>query len=169
MRTLAPEKINGPLTAGGNVSLFTINSTQTHAVYLADQETDEVVELYSTEMDSDSDGVLNSSDNCPLNANPSQGAVVLAVVFGQRVVATSRTELAWPVTADVDWVRGPLGGLGIYATDVSGSMADVIALSDPAQPAPGSGFYYLLQDGDCAVASWQSSDGAEPLRDGALP
>jgi hypothetical protein len=42
------------------------------------------------------------------------------------------------------------------------------SFTDDADPDSGSGFYYLARP-DCLVGSWQSTFGAEPGRDAALP
>jgi hypothetical protein len=40
-------RLNGPLTAGGNVGSFVISPDAARVVYSADQQTDGVVELFS--------------------------------------------------------------------------------------------------------------------------
>jgi Tol biopolymer transport system component len=45
---IAGVKLNGTLVAGGNVSNFQISPDSGRVVYLADQDTDEVIELYMT-------------------------------------------------------------------------------------------------------------------------
>ncbi|MCA9872231.1 MAG: hypothetical protein KC441_01195, partial [Anaerolineales bacterium] len=43
----APIKINGMLTSGGNVGYSKISSDNNWVIYQADQDTDEVYELYA--------------------------------------------------------------------------------------------------------------------------
>jgi hypothetical protein len=52
--------------------------------------------------------------------------------------------------------------------DVVESLALTTSLADSTEPESGAGFYYLLRP-DCPVGSWQTSVGAEPGRDAALP
>jgi len=47
----APQKLNGALTAGGQVTEFTLSADSSRVVYRADQETTEVFELYSVPLD----------------------------------------------------------------------------------------------------------------------
>jgi hypothetical protein len=55
-----------------------------------------------------------------------------------------------------------------YGFDLFGTLPLGTSLVDATLPAAGSGFYYLVRP-DCVVGSWQSSPGAEPARDAALP
>ena len=48
------------------------------------------------------------------------------------------------------------------------TIADGYGFTDAEPLAPGTGFYYLLRP-DCLVGSWQTTVGAEPGRDAALP
>ena len=50
----------------------------------------------------------------------------------------------------------------------TGCLALTNDLTDSSEPASGTGFYYLVRP-DCLVGSWQTSLGAEPGRDLALP
>jgi Tol biopolymer transport system component len=163
---LPPVKINDSLVYLGNVGDYGLSGDEAYAVYMADQDTLQVVELYSKVLDTDADGVPNLTDNCPRAVNPGQNAVV----FGQQIVAASGTEFSWSITQDVDYVRGPLGQVNVYAIDTSGSLLDAVSFSDPSVPAAGSGWYYLFALGrDCAARSWQTTLGAEALRDATLP
>jgi Tol biopolymer transport system component len=45
----AGAKVNGPLTTGGNVSNFEVSPDSASIVYLADQDTDDVAELYAAD------------------------------------------------------------------------------------------------------------------------
>ena len=68
----------------------------------------------------------------------------------------------------VAWVRGDLAGVSAYGTDAGGVLPPTTQLVDPAAPAVGAGWYYLVRP-DCAVGSWQTTEDAEPGRDAALP
>ena len=50
----------------------------------------------------------------------------------------------------------------------TGCLALTDNLTDPSEPISGAGFYYLVRP-DCLVGSWQTTLGAEPGRDAALP
>ena len=75
----ASRVLNGPLTSGGDVTEnYAMNlNTSRWAVYRADEETDDVVELFAAlvSTDRDLDGILDDCDNCILDANPLQGDV----------------------------------------------------------------------------------------------
>jgi hypothetical protein len=49
-------------------------------------------------------------------------------------------------------------------------LFDATTLTDASIPPVAAGFYYLVRlAGTCSAASWQSTVGAEPGRDLALP
>jgi hypothetical protein len=140
--------------------------------YAADADTDGTVDAIdncptvsnATQDDVDSDDVGDACDNCAQAANPDQGPAAL----GQTIRSANRDKFVWPNALDVVHVRGPLSGVGAYTVDLTGSLTTATQLSDATTPASGGGFYYLVRP-DCAVGSWQSSVGAEPARDAALP
>ena len=114
------------------------------------------------------DGVGDACDNCPDAYNPG-GSPVL---FGQTVVALgNKVDFGWPNWADFFFVKGGFTssadvGLFDYTVFAPGSG---IQLSDPAQPASGSGLWYLLRP-QCHAGSWSSGgQGEVPGRDDALP
>jgi hypothetical protein len=116
--------------------------------------------------DVDGDGVLNACDNCPDYANPAQGAVV----FSERILATTDDTFAWASPADVMFVRGDLASVGSYVTDDTGVLLGATSFTDSTVPAAGAGKYYLVRlAGNCTVGSWQSALGVEPGRDQVLP
>jgi hypothetical protein len=114
--------------------------------------------------DPDADGVGSACDNCIYGPNADQGIAV----FGQTFLAETVGQFIWPMAAEALYVRGSLGGVGAYDVDQSGFVPLGNALVDFGEPDAGAGFYYLLRP-DCPVGSWQSSPGAEPGRDAALP
>ena len=114
--------------------------------------------------DADADGVGDLCDNCIYGPNPTQGAAP----FGQDIVAEDLQTFAWPIAAEVVYVKGDLAAVSIYETDVVDSLALTTSLADSSVPASGAGFYYLVRP-DCLVGSWQTTIGAEPGRDAALP
>ncbi len=160
-RDLAPEALN---TVAGTLGVldYAIATGETRAVYLQDQDTSGKPELYSRDLDSDADTVINVSDNCPFVANLGQGSVI----FGQTVLATTKTRFEWSSAADVRYVRGPLASVGTYGTNASGTLADALSFTDATSPSSGTGSYYLFAP-DCPGRSYQSSVGAEPGRDTA--
>jgi cytosine/adenosine deaminase-related metal-dependent hydrolase len=120
----------------------------------------------SSYWDIDADGALNACDNCPETANPGQGVVV----FGQSLLAGDTDDFTWGAPADVKFVRGDLATMSSYLVDRVGDLDDATSLADPDLPIVGSGFFYLVRPaGSCLAGSWQSSPGAEPARDTALP
>jgi hypothetical protein len=114
--------------------------------------------------DFDADSIVDAIDNCVDAANPEQGPAVL----GQTVRASAPDTFSWSMPVAVAYVRGPLGSVGTYAYDIFETQPPSLAIVDALPPAPGEGFYYLLKP-SCPVGSWQSSLGAEPGRDAALP
>jgi hypothetical protein len=90
------------------------------------------------------------------------------VTFDPSIEALDRESFGWPLPEDVRFVRGPLGGLSVYATLEEGMLLGSTTWSiGSAVPAAGDGWYYLVQPLGCG--SWQSSPGAEPDRDLSLP
>jgi Tol biopolymer transport system component len=162
-RDLGPELVNVP--AGGaavGVLAYAISGAEGYIVYVQDQDTTGKPELFSRELDTDGDTVINAQDSCPYSSNPTQARVIL----GKTILAPSKTALVWSGSLDVRWVRGPLGAVASYATDASGVLAEASSLTDAAVPAASAGFYYLVAP-DCPGRSFQSTLGAEPGRDAA--
>ncbi|HET9481921.1 MAG TPA: thrombospondin type 3 repeat-containing protein [Candidatus Polarisedimenticolia bacterium] len=158
---LPAEQFNQTAAAGARGVLgYEITSDQAYGVYLQDQDTAGKPELYSRELDSDADGVVNVSDNCPFIVNPSQGSLV----FPATVVAVSNTSFTWNQSLDARFARGPLASVGSLATDATGTLIEAAGHVDPANPAVGSGWYYLFAI-DCPGRSYQTTPGAEPGRD----
>lgn len=138
-------------------------------------------------VDTDLDGLVDAIDNCPGESNPGQADLdgdrvgdvcdnCLAVanplqgpaVFGQSLQATERDTFGWSSALDVLYVRGPLVTVGGYSTDVLLALPQATAFTDTATPLADAGFFYLVRP-DCPAGSWQTSPGAEPGRDAALP
>jgi hypothetical protein len=114
--------------------------------------------------DADSDTVGDACDNCLHGPNHDQGPAPL----GQTIVAADAQTFSWPLAADVVYVRGHLAEVGVYGFGLVDSLPLTTSLTDVDVPVVGSGFWYLLRP-DCPVGSWQSTIGAEPGRDAALP
>ena len=91
-----------------------------------------------------------------------------AMAVGQTILATDTETFLWPVAADVIYVRGDLADVDLYAVDTVELLILATSLTDASVPESGAGFFYLVRP-DCLVGSWQTSLGAEPGRDLALP
>lgn len=114
--------------------------------------------------DADADEVGDVCDNCPDGFNPEQGPAVLA----PPLLAEDEQQFTWGFAADVVWVRGPLAGVGSYTVDFVETEIGQSGFRDLDVPEAGAGFSYLVRPA-CAVGSWQTTPGAEPARDAALP
>ena len=114
--------------------------------------------------DLDADTVGDACDSCADGPNPDQGPAVL----GQSILALNEQRFGWERPATVTWVRGALGSVATYPVELTETAPDATSFADSAIPAAGAGFYYLVRPA-CAVGSWQTSPGAEPARDAALP
>ncbi len=94
------------------------------------------------------------------------------VVFGQTIrVSANKVNVTWPNPAAFRAVRGSFvssSSIGVYAVDAA-SSGNGNVLSDSSIPAAGTGYWYLVQPGGCVLGSWQSTLGAEPGRDAAIP
>src|ERR1700752_1152209 len=102
-----------PLAQAGDVTDFRLTSDGTRAVYRADQENDEVFELYSVPVD-------GSAPALRLNQAPPEGADVRSfeIAAGDRVVYTAELE-------------GLSGIAGLFSVPADGS-APPILLHGPA-------------------------------------
>jgi hypothetical protein len=111
--------------------------------------------------DSDGDGVCNVVDTCPSFPNPGQGAVV----FPNTILAVNPGQFCWSTPVTLKGVRGRLSLVSSYAVDNVFNLPSATCF-----PIAGTATddYYLIQP-DCPAGSWQSSLGAEPGRDPALP
>src|SRR5262249_6158553 len=141
---LPVEQVNVTATGTSGVVAYEISSDENYSVYLQDQDTSGKPELYSRELDTDADGVINASDNCPFIANASQGALVFPVT----VTMSNSSTFTWGAAMDVRYVRGPISR-PFYQTNLSGTLIEATKFSDPALPAVGTGFYYMFAV-DCA-------------------
>ena len=118
----------------------------------------------ASQADTDADGVGDLCDNCVHGPNPTQGPAP----FGKPIVAASSDSFSWPGAADVWYVRGDLSGVDAYGVDLVETLPMATGFTDRSEPVIDAGFFYLVRP-DCAVGSWQTSVGAEPERDVALP
>ncbi len=162
---LAGEPIN-PIAAAGALGVlgYEITADEKYAIYLQDADITGKPELYSYELDSDGDTVLNGSDNCQFIPNPAQGPVL----FAPTLRALSATEFTWGATFDVRFVRGLLSNVDLLEVESSGALLEASGFVEPGIPALRDGFYYVIAH-DCPGRSWQTATGAEPGRDLAFP
>jgi M6 family metalloprotease-like protein len=89
-------------------------------------------------------------------------------VFPFMVLAEDPEKLIWRSRADVRFVRGDLAAVGSYGFFDSGDLIqqDQLDISGDS-PEAGDGTWYLVRSFCCGL--WQTSVGAEPRRDAALP
>lgn len=107
-------------------------------------------------------------DNCIDYFNTDQASVV----FGQNLEASNdETLFSWPDPVDIEFVKGDPADLSTYTVTMGGTASFASSIYTGGDvPTLDVGFYYLVRlGGDCTVSSWQSSLGAEPGRDSALP
>ena len=94
------------------------------------------------------------------------------VVFGQTVQsAPNKTSILWPSAVAFRAVRGSFASsadIGAYRINFT-ALGTGTSVSDPSTPTAGSGYWYLVKPGGCIQSSWQSTLGAEPGRDAAIP
>jgi len=142
-----------------------------------------------TQEDLDWDGVGDVCDNCPWGNNPGQGAAAFMHLLRAREYCstdaglTCRTDadcpggaclkgvLEWPLSADYVYVVGTFvdpADIGLYEWHETGLHTGAY-LTDPGEPSPGTGYWYLLKPDCPGLGSWQTVPGAEPQRDAALP
>lgn len=84
------------------------------------------------------------------------------------ILAADKLTLVWDHDEDIEYVKGPLEAVSMYAILESGKGAMVALLDISGDPALSQGFYYLVKlPSPCG--SWQTALGAEPGRDLVLP
>jgi Tol biopolymer transport system component len=157
---LPVEQVNVTATGTAGVLGYEITSNENYAVYLQDQDTSGKPELYSRELDSDADMVINAADNCPFVANPAQGSMV----FPGTVTAVNQTTFTWGTALDARFVRVPIPSSPPYTANLSGTLTEASGFVDAGVPAAGTAWYYLFAP-DCPGRSYQTVLGAEPGRD----
>jgi len=157
---LPVEQVNLTATGSAGVLGYELSADEKYAVYLQDQDTSGKPELYSRELDSDADTVINAADNCPYIANAGQGSLI----FPATVTALNNTTFHWGQPLEARFVRGPLSAALPYQTNLSGTLIEAVGYVDTGVPAVGTGWYYLFAI-DCAGRSYQTTPGAEPGRD----
>ena len=159
---LPTEQVNVTAAGTSGVGGYEISADEKYAIYLQDQDTSGKPELYSRQLDSDGDTVVNAVDNCPFVANADQASVI----FPATVTPVNQTAFTWGTALDVRFVRGPLKTSPPYQTNLSGMLAEASGFVDAGIPAVGTGWYYLFAT-DCPGRSYQTAAGAEPGRDTA--
>ncbi len=112
--------------------------------------------------DSDGDGICDGQDNCPNYANPGQGPV-----FAQPILWPSKNQFCWANPAAIHGVVGPLAGVSTYAVNNQYNDNGTCHIA-PEMPLPAQGRYYVVEPA-CPAGSYQTTLGAEPGRDVALP
>ena len=157
---LPVEQVNPTATGTAGVLGYELSADEKYAVYLQDQDTSGKPELYSRELDSDADTVINSADNCPYIANAGQGPLI----FPATVTALNNTTFHWGQALDVRFVRGPLNAALPYQTNLTGRLIEAVGYVETGVPAVGTAWYSLFAP-DCAGRSYQTAPGAEPGRD----
>lgn len=147
--------------------------------------------------DPDGDGVYEPDDNCPATVNPSQansdsdaagdacdcapadgGAFAIPAEVTGLTLDADRQTIRWASVAPNagsgtlhDLLRGPLGSWPVGGAGESclGSTAGTSA-TDAAQPAPGTGFRYLVRGRNaCGAGSWGKDSGGADRSSGACP
>jgi Tol biopolymer transport system component len=103
----APQKLNGPLTASGQVTEFTLSADSSRVVYRADQETTEVFELYSVPLDG---SAAPQKLNGPL---PEEGDVS----FGNFAISADSSRVVYRADQETDQV------FELYSVPLDGSAA----------------------------------------------
>lgn len=93
-------------------------------------------------------------------------------VFDQTIRASAdKVVVSWPSSVAFKAVRGSFvssSNIGAYAVSFTATGTGT-AIADSATPATGTGFWYLVKRWGCIQSSWQSTVGAEPGRDAAIP
>ncbi len=87
-------------------------------------------------------------------------------LFPETIFAQDKNTFVWSTSASIDYVKGPLSGVGSYLTLIRGSSATVGSLdTSNDNPSSDTGVYYLVKTSSPPCGSWQSSSGTEPMRD----
>lgn len=127
-------KLSGELTAGGDAGLFRVSPDGSRVVYRADQDSDEVLELYSV-------GI----------AGPFGSAVKIS-----KPLAAGQDVLMFRFTPDGQRVIYSAGVLGddiklLFSTPVAGPASSAVELMDPSVGLPASFTYDISPDGRWVV------------------
>lgn len=151
-------KLNAPLVAGGGVWSFTISPDSARVVYRADQEADNVFELYSVPLDGSAPPVKL---NKPLAAEGDVSGVFRITPDSSRVIYIADQD-----TNDVD---------ELYSVPLAGPAAGGIKLNPPLVSGgdvgypPASAYFSLSPDGTRVVYyADQETDGRIELFSAAV-
>jgi hypothetical protein len=111
----------------------------------------------------------DSSDNTS-EFSPCETAVCggSSAVFPTQIFATDENTLSWGSPFDIRYAKGHLHNVSSYSTYGGGLLIGTSTLDTSGDtPLVGEGAYFLVRKAICA--SWQTTPGAEPARDAALP
>src|SRR5262249_10543517 len=132
-------KVNGPLVAGGNVSAYAISRDSTYIVYLADQEHDQLTELYGYRLGEKHfagwqvNGTNAADVVLDFKISPDSQRVVYRGVGLKRKVLDlySRTFS----TLDPATILNSPSSTGVFAYEISPDGRQVVYISDDDKPA----------------------------------
>lgn len=129
--------------------------------------------------DGDGDGSDNNADCAPADGGAFAAPGEVADVTADRGAA-AETLLSWSGLASsagsgtvYDLARGDIASLLTSGTAASAALAcasPATSASDPALPAAGAGFYYLVRGRNtCAIGTWGTGSDGLPRASGACP
>jgi hypothetical protein len=153
-------RLNGPLAAGGDVYEFTLAPDSTRAVYRADQDTDQVLELYSVRLGGAGRVKLNRTLPAGWDVQSSQDLDEDARVPGRILPDGSRVVYEIGRVDDNGRVFGEL-----YSVPIAGPGSASVRLDHPPLIPPGQIFvldYKLSADSSRVVYTMVDQNLGEP-------